>query len=72
MVSSYNLNHLECVNNLIHNLKPLSDYINQFIKDNYKDLYMKLNKLSLGPFVLRPFGIFSIISINYNIISKYH
>ena len=57
---------------MIHNLKPLLDYVNQFIKDNYKDLYMKLNKLSLGSFVLRPFRIFLMIFINYNIISKYY
>ncbi len=72
MASLYNLNHLECVNNLIHNLRPLSDCINKFIKDNYENLYIKLSKLSLSPFVSRLFRIFLMISINYNIISKYH
>jgi len=72
MASSHNLNHLEYVNNLIYNLRSLSDCINKFIKDNYKILYTKLSKLSLGLFVSRSFRIFLMISINYNIINKYY
>ena len=72
MASSHNIDHLKCVNDLINSLKPLTNYINQFIKDNYEDLYKKLNKLSLGPFVPKSFRIFPMMTINYNIISNYH
>ena len=33
---------------------------------------MKLNKLNWGPFAPKPFGIFPMIAINFNIISNYH
>jgi len=72
MASSHNFDHLECVNNLILALEPLTNWVNQFIKDHYKNLYMKLNNLVLGPFVPKTFGIFPIMSINFNIISDYH
>ncbi|CAI2196138.1 228_t:CDS:1, partial [Funneliformis geosporum] len=51
MANSHNFNHLECVNNLILALKPLMNCVNQFVKDNYKNLYIKLNNLVLGLFV---------------------
>ncbi len=36
------------------------------------DLYEKLNKLKQNSFVLKLFGIFPMIAINYNTISDYH
>ena len=33
---------------------------------------MKLSKLSWGPFAPKPFGIFPMIAINFNITSNYH
>jgi hypothetical protein len=72
LASSHNIDHLECVNKLINAIQPLTNCINQFIKNNYEDLYKELNQLSLGPFVPKSFGIFPIITINYNIISNYH
>ena len=72
MASSHNIDHLKCMNNLINALKPLSNEINKFIEDNYNNLYLKLKELSLGPFVSRPFRIFPMMSINFNIISNYH
>ncbi|CAG8836446.1 5547_t:CDS:1, partial [Racocetra persica] len=54
--SSHNSDHQICVNNLLQKLKPLSDSINQFFQDCYKNLYKKLNNLSWGPFAPRPFG----------------
>ncbi|RHZ62057.1 hypothetical protein Glove_344g83 [Diversispora epigaea] len=35
-------------------------------------MYLKLRQLSLSSFVLKPFGIFPIIAINFNTISDYH
>ncbi|PKK62737.1 hypothetical protein RhiirC2_789914 [Rhizophagus irregularis] len=72
MASTYNTNHQECVDKLILALKPLSDSINRFAQNYYNDFYKKLSQLNWGPFALRSFGIFPMISINYNIISKYH
>ena len=72
MASSHNLNHLKCVNVLIKNLIPLSESVNKFIRDDYRSLYEKLGKLSLGPFVPKPFGIFPMMAINFNTISDYH
>ncbi|RHZ46862.1 hypothetical protein Glove_606g131 [Diversispora epigaea] len=67
-------NHQICVNNLLCNLVPLSNNINKFIQENYGNVYMKLKQLSWNPFVLKFFGIFSIIviAINFNTISDYH
>jgi hypothetical protein len=70
--STHNFNHQTCVNDLIQGLKPLSNSVNQFVRDHYQDLYMKLENLTWGPFASRLFGIFPMISINYNIISDYH
>jgi hypothetical protein len=70
--STHNTNHQNCVNNLLYDLKPLSDSINKFFQKHYRNLYEKLNKLKWGPFAPRPFGIFPMIAINYNIISAYH
>ena len=39
MASSHNQNHLECVNKLIIALEPLSNCVNQFVKENYNNLY---------------------------------
>ncbi len=72
LASSYNIDHLECVNKLINAIKLLTNCVNQFIKDNYEDLYKKLNELSLGSFVPKSFRIFLMITINYNIVSNYH
>ncbi|POG69500.1 hypothetical protein GLOIN_2v1776959 [Rhizophagus irregularis DAOM 181602=DAOM 197198] len=72
MASTHNTNHQECVDKLILSLKPLSDSINRFAQNYYNDFYKKLSQLNWGPFAPRSFGIFPMISINYNIISKYH
>ncbi|UZO29299.1 uncharacterized protein OCT59_022778 [Rhizophagus irregularis] len=72
MASTHNTNHQECVDKLILTLKPLSDSINRFAQNYYNDFYKKLSQLNWGPFAPRSFGIFPMISINYNIISKYH
>jgi hypothetical protein len=70
--SSHSTKHHECVNELLLNLKPLSDSVNQFLKKYYRNLYEKLSQLKWGPFAPRPFGVFPMIAINYNIISSYH
>jgi hypothetical protein len=44
--SSHNVDHRVCVNNLLHNLSPLSNSINRFIQENYKSLYEKLMGLT--------------------------
>ncbi len=69
---THNTDHLVCVNKLIQGLKPLSDSVNQFAKNSYNDLYLKLKKMSWGPFAPQLFGIFLMIAINFNIISDYH
>jgi hypothetical protein len=70
--SSHNIEHLDCVNNLLCALQPISNSVNRFVNKYYEHYYTKLSKLSLGPFVPRPFGIFPAIVINFNIISNYH
>ena len=72
MASTHNIDHLPCVHKLIHALEPLSNTINQFINDNYSNMYEKLSKLSWGPFAPKPFGVYPIIVINFNTISDYH
>ncbi|RHZ86400.1 hypothetical protein Glove_51g37 [Diversispora epigaea] len=63
---------IKCVNNLLHSLVPLSNYINKFIQDNYRNMYSKLKQFSLNSFIPKPFGIFPMIAINYNIIRNYY
>ncbi|CAG8607712.1 24431_t:CDS:2, partial [Racocetra persica] len=70
--STHNIDHHEYVNKLLLGLKPLSDCINQFLQNYYEDLYTKLSKLSWGPFVLKPFGVFLMIAINFNTTSDYY
>ncbi|CAJ0837198.1 7555_t:CDS:2 [Entrophospora sp. SA101] len=70
--SSHNAEHQECVDNLLCSLQPLSNSINNFLQDNYGELYKKLSKLAWGPFALRSFGVFPMIAINYNTISDCH
>ncbi|KAF0420317.1 calnexin independence factor cif1 [Gigaspora margarita] len=70
--STHNIDYHECVNKLLQGLKPLSDYVNQFLQDYYKNLYIKLSKLSWGPFAPKPFGVFPMIAINFNTTSDYH
>ena len=70
--STHNIFHHECVNKLLLGLKPLSDCVNQFLRDYYEDLYMKLSRLSWGPFAPKPFGVFPMIAINFNTTSDYH
>jgi len=72
MASTHNIEHLPCVHELIHALEPLSDSINQFINNNYFNMYEKLSNLSWGPFAPKPFRIFPMIAINFNTISDYH
>ncbi|CAG8706881.1 52_t:CDS:1, partial [Funneliformis mosseae] len=72
MASSHNINHLECVNKLIIALEPLSNCVNQFVKEHYNNLYTKLSNFSWGPFAPRSFGIFPMIAINFNTISDFH
>ena len=70
--SSHNVEHQECVNNLLHNLEPLSNCVNLFFKEYYEQLYTKQKNLLWGPFAPRSFGIFPTIAINYNTISDFH
>ncbi|HXS60425.1 MAG TPA: hypothetical protein VN703_06390, partial [Candidatus Sulfopaludibacter sp.] len=71
--NSHNIEkHQECVNNLLYALQPLSNSVNKFVNEYYEHYFMKLNKLNWGPFAPKPFGIFSMIAINFNIISNYH
>jgi hypothetical protein len=71
--NSHNIEeHQECVNNLLYALQPLSNSVNKFVNEYYEHYFMKLNKLNWGPFAPKPFGIFPMIAINFNIISNYH
>jgi hypothetical protein len=70
--SSHNVEHQNCVDNLIQGLSPLSNCINSFIQENYGEMYTKLRNLTWGPFSPRHFGIFPMIAINFNTISDYH
>ncbi|RHZ48043.1 hypothetical protein Glove_562g3 [Diversispora epigaea] len=70
--SSYNVEHQECVNILLQNLDPLSICINEFVREYYGGLYEKLRNLTWGPFAPRTFGVFPMITINYNTISDFH
>ncbi|CAG8589726.1 31890_t:CDS:2, partial [Racocetra persica] len=65
--SFYNITHQECIN-----LGPLSTSVNEFVQEFYGNLYKKLEKLVWGPFASQLFGIFPIITINYNITSDYY
>ena len=57
---------------MLQSLKPLSDSVNRFLQDNYKNMYEKLSELKWGPFAPKSFGIFPMIAINFNTISDYH
>jgi hypothetical protein len=70
--SSHNIEHLKCVNKLIHGLEQLSNSVNRFLQKYYESLYKNLNKLNWGPFASRQFGIFPMAVINFNTISDYH
>ena len=70
--SSHNIDHENCVNNLLYALQPISNSVNRFVNKYYEHYYTKLSKLMLGPFVPRSFGIFPTITINFNVISNYH
>lgn len=70
--SSHNIEHLECVNNLIQGLEQLSNSVNRFLQKYYESLYKNLNKLNWGPFAPRQFGVFPMAVINFNTISNYH
>ena len=70
--SLHNTDHQVCVDSLLRDLSPLSNCINNFIQENYGDLYEKLSRLTWGPFAPRSFGIFPMIAINYNTISDFH
>ena len=67
--NTHNVDHQECVNNLLRSLNPLSNSISNFIRDSYDT---KLSKLSWGPYAPRSFGIFPMIAINFNTISDFH
>ncbi|RHZ88547.1 hypothetical protein Glove_22g237 [Diversispora epigaea] len=43
--SSYNLNHRSCVDNLLNSLVPLSNYVNKFIQDYYRNINYHWDKL---------------------------
>ncbi|CAG8790924.1 33124_t:CDS:2, partial [Racocetra persica] len=70
--STHNIDYHECINKLLQGFKELSDSVNRFFRDYYRDLYAKLSRLSWGPFVPKPFGVFSIIAINFNTTSDYY
>lgn len=71
-VSSHNQDHLKCVQKLIQDLQPLSDAVNNYIRDTYPVLYIKMKKLNLGPNVPKSFGAFPTVAVNFNIISQFH
>jgi len=70
--STHNYQHKECVDKLLYELQPLSVCVNRFIQEYYGDLYQKLTMLTWGPFASRPFGVFPMITINFNTISDFH
>ncbi|CAB5386653.1 unnamed protein product [Rhizophagus irregularis] len=70
--SSHNIDHQNCVNDLLFALQPISNSVNRFVNKYYEHYYTKLSKLTMGPFVPRTFGIFPTIAINFNVISNYH
>ncbi|UZO15186.1 uncharacterized protein OCT59_006619 [Rhizophagus irregularis] len=70
--SSHNIDHQNCVNDLLFALQPISNSVNRFVNKYYEHYYTKLSKLTIGPFVPRTFGIFPTIAINFNVISNYH
>ncbi|PKY60598.1 hypothetical protein RhiirA4_412764 [Rhizophagus irregularis] len=70
--SSHNIDHQDCVNDLLFALQPISNSVNRFVNKYYEHYYTKLSKLTMGPFVPRTFGIFPTIAINFNVISNYH
>ncbi|CAG8763281.1 34631_t:CDS:2, partial [Racocetra persica] len=70
--STHNINHYECVNKLLQGLKALSDCVNRFLRDYYRNLYTKLSRLLWGPFAPKPFEVFPMIAINFNTTSDYH
>jgi hypothetical protein len=72
IASAHNIEHENCVNNLLYALQPISNSVNRFVNKHYEHYYTKLSKLALGPFVPRAFGIFPTIAINFNVISNYH
>ncbi|RIB25529.1 hypothetical protein C2G38_2165703 [Gigaspora rosea] len=52
-----------------NNLLP---YTSSNTANYYEDLYMKLSRLSWGPFAQKLFGVFPMIAINFNTTSDYH
>ena len=70
--STHNSDHKKCVDDLLYDLKPLSDSVNRFLQYNYLEYYTKLSHLTWEPFGPRSFGVFPMIAINFNTISDYH
>ena len=70
--STHNIDHQKCVDDLISNLKPLSDSVNRFLQSNYLEYYAQLSELNWGPFGPRSFGVFPMIAVNFNTISDFH
>ncbi|CAG8789267.1 14695_t:CDS:1, partial [Acaulospora morrowiae] len=50
-------------------LQPLSKTVNIYFRETYSDLYVKMEKLDLGPNVPKPFGAFPTTVVNFNVIS---
>jgi hypothetical protein len=70
--STHNHQHQKCVQELINGLQPLSDVVNNYIKNTYPVLYTKMEKLDLGPNVPKSFGSYPTASINFNSICQFH
>jgi len=70
--SSHNQDYLKCVQKLIQDLQLLSNAVNNYIRDTYPVLYIKIKKLDLGPNVPKSFGAFPTVAVNFNIISQFH
>ncbi|PKY45328.1 hypothetical protein RhiirA4_401076 [Rhizophagus irregularis] len=50
--SSHNIDHQNCVNDLLFALQPISNSVNRFVNKYYEHYYTKLSKLTMGPFSL--------------------
>jgi hypothetical protein len=70
--ATHNHHHQKCVHELIKGLQPLSDLVNNYIKNTYTVLYAKMEKLDLGPNVPKSFGSYPTASVNFNSICQFH
>ncbi|RIB03520.1 hypothetical protein C2G38_2224819 [Gigaspora rosea] len=67
-VSNHCSEHRKCVQELISGLQHYL-VVNSYLQETYPAIYAKMAKLDLGPNVLKSFGAFPTIVINFNVIS---